>query len=137
MAKFCSNCGNKVNEKDNVCSNCGNVLKQRDENVNVQNVQEVQPVQQNVNNYNNQSQGPSNGLAIAGFVVSLVSLICCGGAFGIIGLVLSVLGSINAKKMNGNGQGLATAGIVLGVISLVFFLFVLVWYFFIFLEYVA
>lgn len=129
MAKFCSNCGNKVSEKDNVCSNCGKVLKEIEENVEV-----IEPV---TNQYNSPEQKPANGLAIAGFVVSLVSLVCCGGIFGIIGLILSVVGSSKAKELNGSGQGLAVAGIVLGIISMLYFIIILFVYFAAFLNYVA
>ena len=129
MAKFCSNCGNKVNEKDNVCSNCGKVLKEKEENVQV-----VQPV---TNEYNTQVQKPTNGLAIAGFVVSLVSLVCCGGVFGIVGVILSIVGAVKAKELNGSGQGLSIAGIIIGIISMIYFIILLFCYFVVFLEYVA
>ena len=61
-----------------------------------------------------------NGLSIAGFVVSLVSLIVFGlyGLSGTIGLILSCLGRSEAVK-NGDKTGLATAGIVLGIISII------------------
>lgn len=66
------------------------------------------------------------GQAIAGMVLSIVSLVICWfglAAFialplAIIGLVLSVVGG---KKLKENGQksGIATAGLVLGIIATV------------------
>ena len=55
----------------------------------------------------------TNGLAIAGFVTALA---CCSP----VGIILSAIGlsQIN-KDPNQKGQGLATAGLIIGVISLV------------------
>ncbi len=46
-------------------------------------------------NEQNQPQG-NNGLCIAGFIVSLVSLFCC-GLTSIIGLILSIIGVATSK----------------------------------------
>ena len=55
----------------------------------------------------------TNGLAIGGFVTSLI---CCGP----IGLILSIIGlsQIN-KNPNEGGKGLAIAGIVIGALGTV------------------
>ena len=55
----------------------------------------------------------TNGLAIAGFVMALA---CCSP----VGIILSAIGlsQIN-KDPNQKGKGLATAGLIIGVISLV------------------
>ena len=55
----------------------------------------------------------TNGLAIGGFITSLI---CCGP----VGLVLSIiaLGQINKNPYQG-GKGLAIAGIALGALSMV------------------
>ena len=52
----------------------------------------------------------TNGLAIAGFVLSFAS--------SILGLIFSILGLNEAKKTN-NGRGLAIAGIIISVVKLV------------------
>lgn len=60
-----------------------------------------------------------NGLSIAGFVVSCCSmLIGLYGITGLVGLILSAVGRSQAVQ-NGNKTGLATAGIVLGVIGII------------------
>lgn len=63
-------------------------------------------------------EGKTNGLQIAGFVVSLVSCFIFGfyGLAGITGIVLSAVGRSQAKQVNGK-TGFGTAGIVLGIIS--------------------
>ncbi len=63
------------------------------------------------------SGGGTNGLSIAGFVVSIASLFL--GLFGItglIGVVLSAVG-LNQAKKEGGSTGLAITGIILGIIG--------------------
>ena len=62
-------------------------------------------------------EGQTNGLCIAGFIVSLGSLFL--GLFGITGLVGTVLSAVGrSKAVNNCGKtGLGTAGIILGVIG--------------------
>ena len=62
----------------------------------------------------------TNGLAIAGFVLSLFSVICCpvGPVFGILGLIFCIIAlvQINHQPFDG-GKGLAIAGIILSVLG--------------------
>lgn len=104
MAKFCSECGKELKENSNVCENCGKKTEEKtNPNVSVNNTVYVQK--------------KTNGFAIAGFVISLVSLLCCGGTSW-LGLVFSIIGLVNANKNEGEGKGLAIAGIVISAILL-------------------
>ncbi len=61
----------------------------------------------------------SNGIGIAGFVVSLVSVflpLIFGFIGGVVGLVLSIVGASRPNRP----KGLAIAGIVLGVLAIIF-----------------
>lgn len=59
----------------------------------------------------------SNGLSIAGFIVSIGSLfVGLMGIVGLIGIALSAVGRSQAVR-NGQKSGLATAGIILGIIG--------------------
>ena len=64
-----------------------------------------------------QIEGKTNGLCIAGFVVSLGSLFL--GLWGLTGLVGVALSAVGRSQAENNGQetGLGTAGIILGVIG--------------------
>jgi hypothetical protein len=63
----------------------------------------------------------TNGLAIAGFVTSLLCM-------GLVGLILSIVGLSQIKKdPSQGGKGLAIAGIVLGALGIVAGIF---WYIF-------
>ena len=58
-----------------------------------------------------------NGLAIAGMVVGIASVVLfflawIGSVVGVVGLILSILGLNKAKQMNGVGRGMAIAGLV-------------------------
>ena len=68
------------------------------------------------------------GQAIAGFVLSLVGIVfgILSGLFSLIGLPVAIVGLvlsvIGGKKLRANGQpaGIAIAGLVLGIIAVVF-----------------
>lgn len=69
---------------------------------------------------NEVKQGSSNGLALAGFIVSLCSLIInFGGIVGLVGTVLSGVG-LSKVKSTGKGKGFAIAGLIIGIISIIY-----------------
>ena len=107
MANFCKNCGTELKDS-NVCSNCGTVNGEQKNNTTV-NTQTVQ----------NQTKKKSNGLAIAGFVVSLVSLVCC-SPLSFVSLVLSIIGLVNANKdPEKTGKSHAIAGLIISIVTIV------------------
>ena len=67
---------------------------------------------------NEVKQGSSNGLALAGFIVSLCSLIINFG--GIVGLVGTVLSGVGLSKVKSTGKGFAIAGLIIGIISIIY-----------------
>ena len=126
MAKFCVSCGNEIPEGNNVCANCGTP-------VNGAPTTQVAPApaapaQAGTTVVVNQSQPAkkSNGMAITGFVISLVSLLLCCGSISLFGLIFSIIGAAKTKDLDGSGKGLAIAGIIISAIGMVVFLFVTV-----------
>ena len=113
MAKFCTSCGQELIEGAKACGNCGAKVE---ETVTVKATPESGTTTVNVNAVNN---GPTNGLAVAGFVVSLVSTFLCCGVFNLVSLILSIVGLAQAKNYNGNGKGLAIAGIIISCIFMI------------------
>ena len=108
MARFCTNCGKEVPEGNNACSNCGTML----------NGAAPTPAAQPTVVVNSQpAQG--NGMATAGFVVSLVSSLLCCGSFNLISLILSIVGLVKSKDVGGKGKGLAIAGIIISALGLI------------------
>ena len=77
-------------------------------------------------NLNSNNQTSVNGFAIAGFIVSLCSLIInFGGIVGLVGTILSAVGLAQVKT-KGKGKGLAIAGIIIGIFSIVYGIFTIV-----------
>lgn len=104
---YCSYCGKQVDEEANLCFNCGENLQIIQQN-NIQSTP-INPV--------------SNGMAIAGFVLGLLGLLTSGYVviFQILGLIFSIHGLKKATLLKGRGKGLAIAGLILSIISLVIF----------------
>ena len=64
------------------------------------------------------SQGWS-GFAIAGFVLSLLGF---WGVGSVLGIIFSVIGRNRARRTGQRGEGLAVAGIVIGIVTLLGFI---------------
>ena len=94
---FCQKCGSQIENGDAFCQVCGT-------RVGV-------PVQQPMPGPYYPQQQESNGLAIAGFVLSFF--------FPLVGLILSIVGYSKAKYLNNSGKGLALAGIIISSIAIV------------------
>ena len=93
---YCKNCGREVDPKAVVCPNCGAKLDPQDKK-------------------------PVNGLGIAGFVLSIMSV--WGGSvfvLPLVGLILSAIGV--AKRKEYSASGFATAGLVISIVTLVFWI---------------
>lgn len=87
---YCKNCGKEIDDKAVVCPYCG-VLANR-ENI-------------------TDTSGGTNVLAIVGFILSFF--------IAIAGLICSIIGYKNAPQFGGKGKGLALAGIILSIASMV------------------
>lgn len=116
MARFCSNCGSEVGLDDNVCGNCGNVIN-NNASIPVNNFQSVNNTQ-SFNNSQPIQNNQTDGFAVTGFILSLVSILCCGGT-SFLGLIFSIVGLVNCNKTGKGGKELAIAGIVLSAILLI------------------
>ena len=67
-------------------------------------------------------------MAIAGLVISIVSLILCCGSISLIGLIFSIIGMNKAKQNNDIGKGIAIGGLVVNILGILLFLFwMLIW----------
>lgn len=68
------------------------------------------------------AQAPTNGLAIAGMIVSIVGAVglCMYGLGGYLGIVGAIMGHVARKQIRERGEqggGMATAGIIVGWIA--------------------
>ena len=111
----CQKCGKEIEANSPFCPECGATQDMSARG----NVPPAPPPPQ-AQVHQPSASGSYNGLAVAGFVVSLVSLfINFWGIIGIVGLILSAFGMQKVKLLNQKGRGLAIAGLVIGIISAV------------------
>ena len=90
MAKYCKYCGTAVEENYKFCTKCGASLEDNP-TPNINN----QPVQTNQVPVNVTT---SNGMAVAGFVTSLVSGLCFCGIFSWLSLIISPVDTASARS---------------------------------------
>ena len=130
----CPNCNQPIGEGAKFCTNCGTPITQQTAEVKTEEVkpeqttevkaeevktentawQQTAPTMTPDMSYYEEPKKTTNGFAIAGLVVSLVT------PFNIVSLVLSILGLVfGIKKWNSSGKGMAIAGIVISVIKLI------------------
>lgn len=100
---ICQNCGSQIPDNAQVCSNCGAFTNAP-----------AQP-------YYNAQTVPGKGLAIASLVLGIISLFLFPIVTGTLGIILGVV-----AKNKGCSSGLATGGIVCGIIGVAFWLIMLI-----------
>lgn len=86
---YCNNCGSQIDDKAVVCPKCG---------VPVQGTKSVQSEK-------------TNTMAIVGFVFSFF--------VSIVGLICSIMARKQCRKTREQGMGLATAGMIISIVTLV------------------
>ncbi len=136
---YCRNCGKQIGESVSYCPYCGTPTfnappaqptQPTQPELPVQPVQPTPPAPQAYVPPTNQWPQPTNGYAIAGFVLAIISFAV--GMFlsilSTLGLVFSILGLVNVKRYN-SGKGLAIAGIIISSIIIALLLFIVIMFF--------
>lgn len=111
MAKYCMNCGKELAEDAKCCPNCQVTIPDA--------------VYSNKPTAVISNPKTTNGFSIAGLVLGLISILCCGST-SILGLVFSIIGLSSANKNNDNSRGVSIAGIVISCLGLLVLLFFVV-----------
>ena len=65
------------------------------------------------------ASGKTNGFAVAGFVIGLVSLFVAGIPLGTVAIVFSAIALGQIQKKGEKGKGFAIAGLILGIVGVV------------------
>lgn len=137
---FCPNCGSQVDENASAfCPNCGAPVNNSQANAgNSQNAQNNQGAWQQPNyqqsyqpndyqqQYTNPQYSPNGqppkGMAIASMICAIVGLVFVWfGYFSLVALALAIVAvilGVQYKKKYGN-NGMATAGVIMGIICIV------------------
>ena len=103
MSKYCTKCGKELKKEDIFCGYCGNQM-----------IEETEDGEKVV------TVSKTNGLAVAGFVVSLASLLInFWGITSVVGIILSAVALSQIKKTNESGKGFALAGLIIGIIGII------------------
>jgi len=119
---FCEKCGTEITNGSMFCHNCGTKI-----NTDAQAAQE-EPIKYNMGSTaNNNTSAPKaaspSPFGIASLVTGIVGLFFLGIVFGILAIIFASI----AKKNNGGVRdGLSTAGLVMGIISLVVWLITII-----------
>lgn len=112
--KICDKCGAQNEDSTKFCTSCGTQLPVD------QLVPEIVPTY----NYSPDNAGGEpqsvSGLAITGFVISLISILCC-GLTAVIGLIFSIAGLVVTSKKKKRGLGFAISGVVISSFLTLFF----------------
>ena len=107
---FCKTCGKEINDNAVICPHCGCATS------------EQTTAASEIN-----TEKKFNGLALAGFIVSLASLLInLWGIVGLTGMILSIVGLTQINKNGHKGKGLAITGIVVGAIGVVYAIYVII-----------
>lgn len=117
--KICQNCGQHNDINAAFCVKCGNALSSIVQNNTMPN-NNVQ--MNNVQTYNTMNQEPkTNGFAIASLVLGIISvtvgIFIASIWFPLLTITFSLTAKQKIKAFNQKGEGLATAGLVLGIIG--------------------
>jgi hypothetical protein len=77
---------------------------------------------------------PSQGLALASMITSIAGIVlggCLGPVPGIVGLVLGLIALSQIKKSpeNVGGKPFATAGVIIGAMTVFFYIVLMIWFF--------
>ena len=106
--KYCPKCGAQLADDDDYCFFCGaNFDEVKEERKEAPTFQD-HSYYEDKTNYNRQQV---NTLAMLGLVFAFVS--------PLVGLILSIIGLNKSRQLNGLGRGLAIAGIIVSILSMV------------------
>lgn len=119
----CTNCGNEIDSNVTFCTSCGSRVDgavQTPTGVTIENHDngeaQINNQQHTVESTDNTK---TNGLAIAGFTTSIVGFMIATIVIAPVAAILSAVALNQINKTGEKGKGLATAGIIIAIISII------------------
>ena len=117
MSKVCNHCGTMLADDEKFCPNCGAKVEEVKEVVKEAEVY----TSNNETTTNTGAPTKTNGMAIASMICGIVGLVVAALWLGITAICLSIAAKNRMKVFpNEKGKGMATAGLVLGIIDVAF-----------------
>ncbi len=123
---YCSKCGQNNVDEAAFCVSCGEPLNQTQQQPEQPSAAQqtanvyYQPAPQQPQQPGQTQPKPGQGMAVASMVLGIVSLFCAAIITGILAIIFG-----GVAKSKGNKSGMATAGIVLGIIGIVLYIILL------------
>lgn len=115
---YCRSCQKELEPSVKFCPHCGASVYDNAENTITYDYTGSDAVA-----YEQSISTRTNSLAIAGFVLSIVSLfLSLWGITAIMGILFSAMGLHRINNSNEQGRALAYAGIVIGILSIIWFI---------------
>ena len=120
--KYCSKCGNAVDDAAEYCPICGErCAAEAAETV------DAEPVGSNYgstgsNDYRTFETKKPEGKSLAGFIIGVASMIICNTFVGpVVGLILSIIGLVSFDESKNTGKWLGIAGIIINSLAILIF----------------
>lgn len=125
--KVCNHCGGQNEDSTRFCTSCGARFPEQQTQTYQQPAPAPTPApssQSYDDSFFSQAELDAepttySGLAIAGFVLSIISIFCCGFT-AVLSLIFSIAGLIVSAKKTKKGAGLAIAGLIISAILTLF-----------------
>ena len=95
---YCLGCGQNLEDGATFCKHCGT----KTDNINAGTTQQSAPAP---------ASTQSNTFAVLGLVFAFL--------MPILGIIFSAMGMSKSKELNGNGRGMAIAGLVISIVEIV------------------
>lgn len=112
---YCRKCGKELQDDANFCVYCGAAVQANSQQPQSGNHDEFFDAP-----YSGESRAATwNAMSVAGFV--------CSFFFALLGLIFSIIGKKQCKRSGEKGQGLATAGIVISIVSMALSVLLKIW----------
>ena len=134
MAK-CQSCGNELKKGAKFCASCGSPVGDVEQPVVENVVSNDVPVQMVSPVVTPGVELPTDSMGIAGFVCGILGITLCCGVTSIPGLICSILSMKNVKagKVKSQTSWMGIVGLVLSILGTLYLVFMILYFVFVFL----
>ncbi len=124
--RICKNCGAQINDNEKFCSSCGQKIEEASfgtsEQSNEQSNTDAGAMNYNQNIYYQPQNQPTSGMAVASLVLGIVGIFISWFTLlvpSILGIIFGAVAIKQCSEKNLNGRGMAIGGLVCSLIIVV------------------